>query len=61
MTLEPLTKILMENQIRPYLVLITPPLKCHITPMLQLGTILHLKGFSITITHTYFNSPNPSN
>ncbi|KAH7526434.1 hypothetical protein ACOSP7_024976 [Xanthoceras sorbifolium] len=33
----------------------------HITPMLQLGTILHSKGFSITVVHTQFNSPNPSN
>ncbi|KAL5055869.1 hypothetical protein RYX36_036551 [Vicia faba] len=51
----------MENQIRPHLVLIPPPLKGHITPMLQLATILHSKGFFINIAHTYFNSPNPSN
>lgn len=29
--------------------------------MLQLAQILHSKGFSITIIHTTFNSPNPSN
>lgn len=29
--------------------------------MLQLANILHSKGFSITIIHTTFNSPNPSN
>ncbi|TXG74184.1 hypothetical protein EZV62_002763 [Acer yangbiense] len=29
--------------------------------MFQLGTILHSKGFSITVVHTQFNSPNPSN
>ncbi|TXG74179.1 hypothetical protein EZV62_002758 [Acer yangbiense] len=33
----------------------------HITPMCQLGTILYSKGFSITVVHTQFNSPNPSN
>jgi hypothetical protein len=51
----------MENQIRHRLVLIPPPLQGHITPMLQLATILHSKGFSITIAHTHFNSPDPSN
>lgn len=29
--------------------------------MLQLAGVLHSKGFSITIVHTRFNSPNPSN
>ncbi|KAL7173298.1 hypothetical protein ACSBR2_032709 [Camellia fascicularis] len=29
--------------------------------MLELGTALHSKGFSITIAHTLFNSPNLSN
>lgn len=29
--------------------------------MLQLGTILHNRGFSITIVHTQLNSPKPSN
>ncbi|XVE69321.1 hypothetical protein DITRI_Ditri09bG0143000 [Diplodiscus trichospermus] len=37
------------------------PFQGHINPMLQLGNILHAKGFSITIIHTKFNSPNPSN
>ncbi|XVF46614.1 hypothetical protein PTKIN_Ptkin03bG0041900 [Pterospermum kingtungense] len=37
------------------------PLQGHITPMLQLATILHSKGFSITILHPELNSPNPSN
>ncbi|GAV56822.1 UDPGT domain-containing protein [Cephalotus follicularis] len=37
------------------------PLQGHINPMLQLASILHSKGFSITIIHTNFNSPNPSN
>lgn len=36
-------------------------LQGHINPMLQLSQILHSHGFSITIIHTDFNSPNPSN
>ncbi|GMI88958.1 UDP-dependent glycosyltransferase 76B1 [Hibiscus trionum] len=43
-----------------HLVLVMLPLQGHITPMLQLATILHSKGFSITILHPEFNSPNPS-
>ncbi|GLT93018.1 hypothetical protein SLE2022_108250 [Rubroshorea leprosula] len=37
------------------------PLQGHINPMLQLANILYTKGFSITIIHTHFNSPKPSN
>ena len=37
------------------------PLQGHINPMLDLANILHYKGFSITLIHTNFNSPNPSN
>jgi hypothetical protein len=33
----------------------------HINMMLQLGCILHSRGFSITIAHTQFNFPNTSN
>ncbi|KAL5568961.1 hypothetical protein UlMin_025536 [Ulmus minor] len=29
--------------------------------MLELANLLHTKGFSITLIHTSFNSPNPSN
>lgn len=43
------------------LVLVTSPFQGHINPMLQLATILHSKGFSITIAHTKFNSPNSTN
>ncbi|XP_048425027.1 UDP-glucose iridoid glucosyltransferase-like [Pyrus x bretschneideri] len=43
------------------LVLFPCPLQGHISPMLQLGSFLHSKGFSITVIHTQFNSPNPSN
>ncbi|KAK4441095.1 UDP-glucose iridoid glucosyltransferase [Sesamum alatum] len=42
-------------------VLVPCPFQGHITPMLQLGAILHSKGFSILVAHTKFNSPNPSN
>ncbi|XP_015873847.3 UDP-glucose iridoid glucosyltransferase [Ziziphus jujuba] len=41
------------------LVLVPCPLQGHINPMLQLGTILESRGFSITIAHTSYNSPNP--
>ncbi|KAK2637465.1 hypothetical protein Ddye_032257 [Dipteronia dyeriana] len=43
------------------LVLFPQPLQGHINPMLQLASILyHKAGFSITIIHTNFNSPNSS-
>ncbi|KAF9613055.1 hypothetical protein IFM89_005489 [Coptis chinensis] len=53
-----------EQRHRRRLVLFSCPLQGHINPMLQLATILHShsKGaLSITIVHTHFNSPNPSN
>ncbi|XVF24003.1 hypothetical protein REPUB_Repub13aG0089200 [Reevesia pubescens] len=43
------------------LLLFPLPLQGHLSPMLQLGHILYSKGFSVTIIHTCFNSPNPSN
>nr|QDM38909.1 UDP-glycosyltransferase UGT76J3 [Glycyrrhiza uralensis] len=43
------------------LVLMPSPFQGHITPLLQLADILYSKGgFSITIVHTVFNSPNTS-
>ncbi|KAE9593277.1 hypothetical protein Lal_00029425 [Lupinus albus] len=51
----------MENQRSHRLVLIPPPFQGHITPMLHLATILHSRGFSITLAHPHFNSPDPSN
>ncbi|XP_047162445.1 UDP-glucose iridoid glucosyltransferase-like [Vigna umbellata] len=51
---------MMEIQ-RHRLVLITPPFQGHLTPMLHLATVLHSKGFSITVAHAHFNSPDPSN
>ncbi|KAK4856100.1 hypothetical protein QYF36_014084 [Acer negundo] len=43
------------------LVLVPYPMQGHITPMLQLGTILHSRGFSITIALSQFDFPNTSN
>ncbi|PON80943.1 UDP-glucuronosyl/UDP-glucosyltransferase [Trema orientale] len=43
------------------LVLLPCPYQGHINPMLQLGTILHSFGFSITVVHTIYNSPDPKN
>ncbi|KAI7756588.1 hypothetical protein M8C21_023878 [Ambrosia artemisiifolia] len=43
------------------LVLLPTPFQGHLSPMLQLANILHSKGFPITILHTRFNSPNPTN
>uniref|UniRef100_A0A2P2PIL0 Uncharacterized protein n=1 Tax=Rhizophora mucronata TaxID=61149 RepID=A0A2P2PIL0_RHIMU len=51
----------MEQRKGRRLVLFPLPLQGHISPMLQLASILHSKGFSITIIHTTFNSPDPSN
>lgn len=50
-----------EQQKASRLVFVLYPSQGHINPMLQLATILHSKGFSITIIHPKFNSPNLSN
>ncbi|XP_071716199.1 UDP-glycosyltransferase 76H1-like [Rutidosis leptorrhynchoides] len=50
-----------ESKICKSLVLVASPFQGHMTPMLQLGNLLHSKGFSITIAHTKLNSPDPSN
>lgn len=53
----------MENQKlarRPCVVIVPFPFQGHLSPMLQLGTALHSRGFSIIIAHTMYNSPNPS-
>ncbi|XP_010033063.3 UDP-glucose iridoid glucosyltransferase [Eucalyptus grandis] len=42
------------------LVLVACPYQGHITPMLNLASLLHSKGFSIVIAHTQFNHPHPS-
>ncbi|XP_042034147.1 UDP-glucose iridoid glucosyltransferase-like [Salvia splendens] len=41
-------------------VLVPYPFQGHLTPMLQLGALLHRCGFSITLAHTRFNSPYTS-
>ncbi|KAI9194282.1 hypothetical protein LWI28_004727 [Acer negundo] len=50
-----------EGGRRRRLVLVPYPLQGHITPMLQLGTILHSRGFSITIALSKFDFPDTSN
>nr|GMD15850.1 UDP-glucose iridoid glucosyltransferase-like [Ipomoea batatas] len=42
------------------IILVPFPVQGHITPMLQLGSILRARGFSITVAHTEYNAPNPS-
>lgn len=51
----------MEQRKGRRLVLFPLPLQGHINPMFDLANILHSRGFSITIIHTTFNAPNPSN
>ncbi|KAF6176019.1 hypothetical protein GIB67_032642 [Kingdonia uniflora] len=50
-----------DPRLRRRLVLIPCPLQGHMTPMLQLATLLYSKGFSITIAHTHIIFPNQSN
>ncbi|KAK7828071.1 udp-glycosyltransferase 76b1, partial [Quercus suber] len=54
-------EIHMQQKTARRLILFPLPLQGHITPMLHLASILYTKGFSITIIHTQFNPPNPSN
>ncbi|XP_049400348.1 UDP-glycosyltransferase 76E1 isoform X16 [Solanum stenotomum] len=42
-------------------VLVPYPFQGHLTPMLQLGSILHSQGFSVIVIHTEYNTPNYSN
>ncbi|TXG74208.1 hypothetical protein EZV62_002787 [Acer yangbiense] len=49
------------NQKSRRVVFLLSPFQGHINPMLQLATILHSRGFSITLVHPQFKSPNPSN
>lgn len=41
------------------MILVPLPLQGQMNLMLELANLLHLKGFSITIIHTTFNSLNP--
>ncbi|XP_059430955.1 UDP-glycosyltransferase 76E2-like [Corylus avellana] len=49
-----------EGRRRLRVVLVPAPFQGHINPMLQLGSILHSNGFSITVVHAQYNSPKPS-
>ncbi|XP_062172798.1 UDP-glycosyltransferase 76E2-like [Alnus glutinosa] len=49
-----------QGKRRRRVVLVPAPFQGHINPMLQLGSILHSNGFSITVVHAQYNSPNPS-
>ncbi|XP_008785473.2 UDP-glycosyltransferase 76B1-like [Phoenix dactylifera] len=42
-------------------VLFPAPFQGHINPMFHLASLLLARGFSITILHTNFNSPDPTN
>nr|QSB46665.1 glycosyltransferase [Rubia yunnanensis] len=42
-------------------ILVPFPYQGHITPMLQLGALLHSQGFSVIVAHPDFNSPDPLN
>lgn len=46
---------------RSLVVLTASPFHGHMTPLLQLATALHTKGFSIAIAHSQVHPPNPSN
>lgn len=50
-----------EGRKRRRVVLVPYPFQGHVTPMLHLGSILDERGFAVTVAHTNFNSPNPSN
>ncbi|XP_049411037.1 UDP-glucose iridoid glucosyltransferase-like [Solanum stenotomum] len=50
-----------EKQKSSRIVLVPCPFQGHINPMFELASLLYSKGFSITIAHTQFNFPNPSN
>ncbi|XP_021904244.1 UDP-glycosyltransferase 76F1-like [Carica papaya] len=50
----------MEERKGRRVVLFPLPFQGHIRPMIQLGNLLHTRGFSITVVHTTFNSPDPS-
>ncbi|XP_076949837.1 UDP-glycosyltransferase 76G1-like [Bidens hawaiensis] len=43
------------------IILFALPVQGHLSPMLQLASILHTQGFKIIIIHTETNSPNHSN
>ncbi|CAH9118527.1 unnamed protein product [Cuscuta europaea] len=50
-----------ERRRRDCVVMVPAPFQGHVTPMLQLGHILHSKGFAIIVAHTEYKAPDPSN
>ncbi|KAL2940428.1 UDP-glycosyltransferase 76B1 [Bienertia sinuspersici] len=48
-----------QSEVCHRLLLFPAPFHGHINPMLHLATLLHSKGFSITIIHTPYNPVNP--
>nr|AKI87778.1 UGT7 [Gentiana rigescens] len=47
------------SQNKEWVVLVPTPLQGHFTPMLQLGSLLHSKGFSILVAHPEFDTYKP--
>ncbi|KAI4302410.1 hypothetical protein MLD38_038158 [Melastoma candidum] len=43
------------------IILFPLPLQGHVSPMLQLAQLLRSRGFAVTVVHSTFNPPNPSN
>ncbi|XAR60668.1 hypothetical protein NMG60_11034135 [Bertholletia excelsa] len=46
---------------RTQVVLVPAPFQGHLTPMMELGSVLQSRGFSIVVAHAKLNSPNPCN
>ncbi|XP_004249542.1 UDP-glycosyltransferase 76E1-like [Solanum lycopersicum] len=51
----------MEVERKQSVILVPCPYQGHLTPMLQLGNILHSQGFSVIVAHTRHNAPNYTN
>ncbi|VVB05796.1 unnamed protein product [Arabis nemorensis] len=50
----------MEERRERRIIMFPLPLTGHLNPMIELAGIFHHRGFSVTILHTSFNSPDPS-
>ena len=49
-----------EHQRCQRIVLFPLPFQGHMSPMLQLATLLHGRGLAVTVLHTGFNAPDPT-